>query len=79
MLNLNCILLRSFSEHATEKTFWDESIFEMRDRTKDDDRFYQEDAYYGVKGVPKMSNLYIVGACFLVMALGAAMHFGTWL
>ena len=55
-----------------ERVFWDETIWYMRDRSKDYNAFYEEDSYYGVKGVKRVSNGAIIGGCFLVIGISMA-------
>jgi len=50
--------------------FWDETIFEMRDRTKDANAFYPEDSYYGIRGIRRQSNGVIAALCGVVVLLG---------
>ncbi|KAI0211470.1 DnaJ-like subfamily C member 4 [Lamellibrachia satsuma] len=59
-------------EDEAERVFWDETIWYMRDRSKDYNAFYEEDSYYGVKGVKRVSNGAIIGGCFLVIGISMA-------
>ena len=55
-----------------ERIFWDETIWEMRDKRKDSS--YQEDTYYGIPGVKRLSNSAIVAGCFVFIGIGVVLH-----
>ncbi|XP_065159131.1 dnaJ-like protein 60 isoform X2 [Atheta coriaria] len=46
----------------------DPSFFRNRDKSKD--KFYESKPYYGIKGLPRMSNSVILVAVLLIMAVG---------
>lgn len=71
MLTYSNLFIYSSNE---AKPFWDETIFEMRDKSQDHSRFYQEENFYGVKGVRRLPNSYIVLGCFALMAAGFVLH-----
>lgn len=68
------------SNHDHDKAFWDDTIWEMRDKTRDKDAFYGQESYYGIRGVRRQSNERV--AAFVVLSVGtlAIMHFmfGMW-
>jgi len=51
----------------------DQTIWEMRDRS--DDKFYEDRPYYGIKGIRRVSNLWIAGGAVMVLCIGAACQF----
>ncbi|XP_076054039.1 dnaJ homolog subfamily C member 4-like isoform X2 [Oratosquilla oratoria] len=53
--------------------FHDESIWEMRDKSKDG--MYADRPYYGVPGVKKLPNSYIAGGAILFMVFGIIVHY----
>lgn len=64
---------------SQERIFWDETIWYMRDRTKDANAFYDEDSYYGVKGIRRQSNSTIVAICLVIMACGFLYFSGAFM
>ena len=58
-----------FSEDDAQP-FYDETLWHMRDKSKDYNAFYPEDAYYGVKGVKRVSNKFGLIGCVLIMVIG---------
>lgn len=54
--------------HEQERAFWDETIWHMRDRSKDS--FCDEDSYYGIHGIKRQSNSVIVAICLVLIACG---------
>lgn len=69
------------SNHDHDKAFWDDTIWEMRDKSRDTDAFYAKDSYYGIRGVRRQSNERV--AAFVILSVGslAILHFmfGMWL
>jgi DnaJ family protein C protein 4 len=69
------------SNHEHEKVFWDDTIWEMRDRSKDKDAFYAQHSYYGIRGIPRQSNEIV--ALVVVLSVGflafGHFYFGFWL
>ncbi|KAK7067320.1 DnaJ molecular chaperone y domain [Halocaridina rubra] len=53
--------------------FRDESLWEHRDRSKD--KYYEGRPYYGVPGVKKLPNSYIVFGIIVFTVVGAIFHF----
>ncbi|XP_064602874.1 dnaJ homolog subfamily C member 4-like isoform X1 [Liolophura sinensis] len=53
--------------------FWDDTIWHMRDKSKD--KMYEGQPYYGIRGVNKLPNSYIVYACLGLVASGIMLHF----
>ena len=63
-----------FFREQPERGFWDESLYHMRDKSKD----YQgstEDNYYGIKGVKRKPNAYVVGLVMAFVTLGIVVQF----
>lgn len=60
------------SSDDNPQVFWDESIYSMRDKSKD--RMHQNASYYGFRGFQKQPNSYIVLGCCLIIIFGAAVH-----
>ena len=58
-----------FSEDDAQP-FYDETLWHMRDKSKDYNAFYPEDSYYGVKGVKRMSNRAGLIGCAIIMVIG---------
>ena len=58
-----------FSEDDAQP-FYDETLWHMRDKSKDYNAFYPEDSYYGVKGVKRMSNRVGLIGCAIIMVIG---------
>ena len=55
--------------------FYDETLWHMRDKSKDHNAFYPEDSYYGVKGVSRMPNRVGLIGCGVIMVMGMV---GFW-
>jgi len=55
--------------------FWDETIWEMRDRSKDANAFYADDSYYGIKGIQRQSNGVIAAIVILFVIFGGGSYF----
>uniref|UniRef100_T1JMB0 J domain-containing protein n=1 Tax=Strigamia maritima TaxID=126957 RepID=T1JMB0_STRMM len=51
-----------------DRTFW-----EYRDRSKDSQ--YEGKPYYGIKGVKRMSNIWIASACIAFMLIGTVLQY----
>jgi DnaJ family protein C protein 4 len=68
------------SNHENERAFWDDTVWEMRDRSKDPGAFYAHDSYYGIRGIPRQSNAIV--AVFVCLSLGMLtlghFIFGFW-
>ncbi|KAF4526190.1 hypothetical protein B566_EDAN001874 [Ephemera danica] len=58
---------------AEERPWRDETIWHMRDRSQDGN--YQSKPYYGIHGIKKLSNTWIVVACLVFTALGVGLQF----
>lgn len=58
---------------AENKQFWDETIYNMRKKSKGD--FYPKDQYYGIRGVRKQSNFVVVIGCMVLISIGALLHY----
>lgn len=61
--------------HDHPQAFRDESIWEMRDRSKDANAFYPKDSYYGIKGIRRQSNGVIAALCLVIVILGFGYFF----
>lgn len=62
-----------YGNTAEQQRFWDETIWSMRDQTKD--KFYEGRPYYGISRVERLSNAYILLGCFALMAFGIVVHY----
>jgi hypothetical protein len=62
------------NEQESANEFWDETIWEMRDRSKDADAFYNDDSYYGIKGVKRQSNA-VVGVIVVSLVILGFVYF----
>ena len=58
---------------ADQQQFWDETIWHMRDKSKDKD--FEGKPYYGFTNIKRLSNMDILMGCFAIMALGAILHY----
>lgn len=58
---------------AQQQQFWDETIWHMRDQSKDKE--YEGKPYYGFTNIKKLSNLDVVLGCVALMAVGAVLHY----
>ncbi len=67
MCNLSIVL------HEIFIRWRDESIWSMRDKSKD--KSYDRNSYYGIKGVSRKPNSWIAGAAILLMGVGALFHY----
>lgn len=54
------------------RTWSDETIWEYRDKSKDE--FYKSKPYYGVKGMRKISNTWIVLLCIGFTCVGVLLQ-----
>ncbi|XP_046347226.1 dnaJ homolog subfamily C member 4-like [Haliotis rufescens] len=61
------------SGNTDGEPFWDETIWHMRNHSKD--AAYEEKSYYGIRGIKKMSNFSIVVCCMGLMLIGATVHY----
>ena len=68
-----CLLVRR--DQQTSSEFWDETIWEMRDRKRDADAFYPEDSYYGIKGIRRQSNGTVAIYLVLSVIIGCSLYF----
>ncbi|XP_067681532.1 dnaJ homolog subfamily C member 4-like [Haliotis asinina] len=59
--------------YTAGEPFWDETIWHMRDRSKD--ATYEDKSYYGIRGIKKVSNFSIVACCMGLMLIGAVVHY----
>ncbi|GJQ86089.1 putative neurotransmitter-gated ion-channel transmembrane region [Trypoxylus dichotomus] len=55
-----------------ERVVKDQSFWEHRDKSQDE--FYQNRSYYGIKGIPRVSNKIIVVVCMVFAAIGVALQ-----
>lgn len=60
----------SYRGNDNERIFWDETIWYMRDRSKDSSAFYDQSSYYGIKGIRRQSNSVVVSICLVLIACG---------
>ncbi|GLV35326.1 DnaJ-like-60 [Carabus blaptoides fortunei] len=58
--------------YAEQGTWADETIWEYRDKSKDE--FYKSKPYYGVKGMRKISNIWIVFLCLGFTSIGVLLQ-----
>jgi len=63
------------NDQQSADEFWDETIWEMRDRSKDASAFYPDDSYYGIKGIRRRSNGVVGTAVVVALFLGFGYFF----
>lgn len=63
------------NDQQSANEFWDETIWEMRDRSKDAGAFYPDDSYYGIKGIRRQTNGVIGSAVVVLVFLGFGYFF----
>ncbi|CAE1147955.1 unnamed protein product [Acanthosepion pharaonis] len=66
------LLLPTLME-ADEHVFWDETIWSMRDKSKDSG--FKDKAYYGMKGLKRQPNSYILVGIIVWILIGCSIHF----
>lgn len=59
--------------HDSKSHFYDPYIYSMRDKSQD--KYYENQPYYGVKGLPKLSNTHIILTCFGIIIVGSIFHY----
>ena len=47
-----------------------ETEYDIRNRARNAQTSYPNDAYYGIKGIPRQSNRVVAGACCVLVLLG---------
>ncbi|KAK7505566.1 hypothetical protein BaRGS_00003311 [Batillaria attramentaria] len=62
-----------YGTDAEQQRFWDETIWSMRDQTKD--KQYEGRPYYSVGNMERIANSYILFGCFALMAFGIVVHY----
>lgn len=67
---------RGQSDDFSERVFWDETIWYMRDRSKDAGGGSEN--YYGIRGVRRVPNSYILAGCMVLMVIGTASFVMAW-
>lgn len=58
---------------ADEHVFWDETIWSMRDKSKDSE--FKDKPYYGMKGLKRQPNSYILVGIVVWILIGCSIHF----
>jgi DnaJ family protein C protein 4 len=68
------------ANHEHEQVFWDDTIWEMRDKAREKDAYYGPDSYYGIRGVRRQSNEVVAAIVCVSVGLLAMGHFifGFW-
>lgn len=56
-----------------DQRFWDETIWAMRDKSRDS--FMPDDEYYGVKGLKRVPNSIVLSGCALLVVVLSIGHF----
>lgn len=62
-----------YQPEADEHVFWDETIWSMRDKSKDSE--FKDKPYYGMKGLKRQPNSYILVGIVVWILIGCSIHF----
>ena len=68
--NQRCVTVITVANREQGPAFHEDTIWHNRDLSKDKSSYYNEGSYYGVKGIRRVPNSYIVGGCFFLICLG---------
>lgn len=62
-------------DEAENQRFWDETIFHMRDQSKDKE--YEGKPYYGFTTMDRVSNSYILLGCLALVIIGSLVQYAA--